>query len=100
LATYTRIEKTFEPAAVAATLEPRALFELALLKCLLTEIPEGVEYDSLSLSISSGRLKIVCSADKVSGAEAARQKILEASARCSLLNLVSLDKLVLIRRSP
>ena len=99
MATYNRASNKFGP-PVDCSSEPLQLFELALLKCLLTEVPLDVEYDALWLSVSAGRLKIICFADKVGATDTARTRIQEAILRCSLLNLVSVEKTIVIRRTP
>jgi hypothetical protein len=99
LASYNKTANNLLP-DVAGSFEPRELFELSLLKCLLTEIPEETEYDSITLSLSNGRIRITCSAESVTKAEAAKKNIQEASTRCTLLNLVSIEKLIVIRRTP
>jgi len=98
LASYTKSTKLFEP-GVGTDSPPLSLFEHALLKCLVSEVPEDVEYDGLSLWISGGKVRIICSASKVMLADVAQQKVEKAVFSCDLLNFLSIEKMVFIGRT-
>lgn len=98
MTTFDRSTKNFVP-PVDCSSGPWVLLELAVLKCLLTEIPDDTEYDSLSLCLSNGKIRITCAADKVGVADVARERIQEASKHCQILNMLGMESVITIRKT-
>lgn len=100
MASYSKLLGTYEPAAAAAELEPHVLLELAVLKCLLSELPNDIPYETISLVLSNGKIRIIIVSSTVTKAQAAKNAVENACGECYLMNMLTLDRVVAIRKAP